>query len=67
MKHASAAPVNIGLATADCWKDNALLDCGNEYKLERFGPLVLARPEPQPALVLALRRRRPLRRPSSTI
>ncbi len=47
MKHASAAPVNIGLATADRWKDYALLDCGNEYKLERFGPLVLARPEPQ--------------------
>jgi 23S rRNA (cytosine1962-C5)-methyltransferase len=29
------------------WKDYELLDCGNFQKLERFGDLVLVRPEPQ--------------------
>jgi 23S rRNA (cytosine1962-C5)-methyltransferase len=28
-------------------KDYELLDCGNQYKLERFGAFVLSRPEPQ--------------------
>ncbi len=29
------------------WKEYELLDCGNFEKLERFGPVVLRRPEPQ--------------------
>lgn len=29
------------------WKQYELLDCGNFEKLEKFGPYVLARPEPQ--------------------
>lgn len=29
------------------WKDYELLDCGNFEKLERFGELILIRPEPQ--------------------
>lgn len=29
------------------WKDYQLLDCGNFEKLERFGPYVTIRPEPQ--------------------
>jgi 23S rRNA (cytosine1962-C5)-methyltransferase len=40
-------PEGLALAEATGWKDYALLDCGSEYKLERFGSLVLARPEPQ--------------------
>ena len=29
------------------WKDYQLLDCGNFEKLERFGNIVMARPEPK--------------------
>ncbi|MBK8778014.1 MAG: class I SAM-dependent methyltransferase [Saprospiraceae bacterium] len=29
------------------WPDYSLLDCGGQEKLERFGPYVLRRPEPQ--------------------
>lgn len=29
------------------WADYSLLDCGNQEKLERFGPYTLLRPEPQ--------------------
>jgi 23S rRNA (cytosine1962-C5)-methyltransferase len=35
------------LLTADPWPDYALLDSGNFQKLERYGPYVLSRPEPQ--------------------
>lgn len=37
----------IHLLTPAHWKDYELLDCGDFEKLERFGDLVLARPEPQ--------------------
>lgn len=37
----------IQLLTPTHWKDYELLDCGDFEKLERFGNLVLARPEPQ--------------------
>ena len=33
--------------TTSPWPDYELLDCGHFQKLERFGPHVLARPEPQ--------------------
>lgn len=38
-----------GLATivADPWYDWGLLDCGNGQKLERYGPYMVVRPEPQ--------------------
>ncbi len=29
------------------WKDYELIDSGHYKKLERFGPFVLSRPEPQ--------------------
>lgn len=29
------------------WREYALLDCGRFEKLERFGPYILIRPEPQ--------------------
>ena len=29
------------------WKDYELIDCGNFEKLERFGPFIIIRPEPQ--------------------
>jgi 23S rRNA (cytosine1962-C5)-methyltransferase len=32
---------------ADPWQDWALIDCGNGRKLERYGPVTVARPEPQ--------------------
>ena len=35
------------LFTAQNWKDYELLDCGDLEKLERFGSVVLRRPEPQ--------------------
>lgn len=38
---------NIQLLTPIHWKDYELLDCGDYEKLERFGELVLIRPEPQ--------------------
>lgn len=37
----------IHLLTPAHWKDYELMDCGNFEKLERFGDLVLIRPEPQ--------------------
>ena len=29
------------------WSDYSLIDCGGQEKLERFGPYILRRPEPQ--------------------
>ena len=40
----SAAPLILETAGLE---DYALLDCGNGRKLERFGPLMLDRPEEQ--------------------
>ena len=37
----------MNLFTAENWKDYELLDCGDLEKLERFGNVVLRRPEPQ--------------------
>ncbi|WP_207532210.1 class I SAM-dependent methyltransferase [Desertivirga arenae] len=37
----------IQLLTPQHWKDYELIDCGNFEKLERFGNLILIRPEPQ--------------------
>jgi 23S rRNA (cytosine1962-C5)-methyltransferase len=37
----------IQLLTPTHWKDYELIDCGDFEKLERFGNLVLIRPEPQ--------------------
>ncbi len=37
----------ISLLTPSFWKDYELIDCGDFEKLERFGNLVLIRPEPQ--------------------
>jgi len=37
----------ISLLTPAHWKDYELIDCGNFEKLERFGKIVLIRPEPQ--------------------
>lgn len=37
----------LQLLTPVHWKDYELIDCGNFEKLERFGDLVLIRPEPQ--------------------
>lgn len=38
---------SIQLCTPQHWEDYELLDCGDFEKLERFGDLVLIRPEPQ--------------------
>lgn len=38
---------DIQLLTPQHWKDYELIDCGDFEKLERFGDLVLIRPEPQ--------------------
>ena len=38
---------NIQALTPVNWKDYELLDCGDFEKLERFGDLILIRPEPQ--------------------
>ena len=43
----SGANGSIQLLTPTHWKDYELLDCGNFEKLERFGNMVLIRPEPQ--------------------
>jgi len=32
---------------AEPWDDYGLIDCGNGRKLERYGPITVARPEPQ--------------------
>ncbi|QJD97470.1 oxidoreductase [Mucilaginibacter robiniae] len=37
----------IQLLTPSHWKDYELIDCGNFEKLERFGQVILIRPEPQ--------------------
>lgn len=37
----------ISLLTPAHWKDYELIDCGDFEKLERFGNIVLTRPEPQ--------------------
>ncbi|HYK75758.1 MAG TPA: class I SAM-dependent methyltransferase [Daejeonella sp.] len=37
----------IQLLTPQHWKDYELIDCGDFEKLERFGNLILIRPEPQ--------------------
>lgn len=37
----------IQLLTPENWKDYELIDCGNFEKLERFGEVILIRPEPQ--------------------
>ena len=37
----------ISLLTPQHWKDYELIDCGNFEKLERFGNVILIRPEPQ--------------------
>ena len=37
----------ISLLTPTHWKDYEMIDCGDFEKLERFGNLVLCRPEPQ--------------------
>ncbi|RYE08778.1 MAG: oxidoreductase, partial [Sphingobacteriaceae bacterium] len=37
----------IQLLTPQFWKDYELIDCGDFEKLERFGNLILIRPEPQ--------------------
>ena len=42
-----ATTTNIQLLTPQHWKDYELIDCGSFEKLERFGDLVLIRPEPQ--------------------
>ncbi len=36
-----------GVLTADRWQDYALLDCGDGMKQERWGEVVLVRPDPQ--------------------
>lgn len=38
---------SIGLLSPVRWKDYELLDCGDFWKLERFGEYVTIRPEPQ--------------------
>lgn len=42
-----APMTGITLLSPAHWRDYALLDCGDFEKLERFGPYVLRRPEPQ--------------------
>ncbi|MGH2624396.1 MAG: class I SAM-dependent methyltransferase, partial [Sphingobacterium sp.] len=37
----------IQLLSPQYWKDYELIDCGDFEKLERFGELILIRPEPQ--------------------
>jgi 23S rRNA (cytosine1962-C5)-methyltransferase len=44
----------IELLSPNHWKDYELLDCGDFEKLERFGELILIRPEPQAVWAKAL-------------
>jgi 23S rRNA (cytosine1962-C5)-methyltransferase len=44
----------IQLLTPTYWKDYELIDCGNFEKLERFGNVILIRPEPQAVWARAL-------------
>ena len=39
--------MDLKLLSPTSWKDYELLDCGDFEKLERFGPYILIRPEPQ--------------------
>jgi 23S rRNA (cytosine1962-C5)-methyltransferase len=41
------SPLTIQLLTPTHWKDYELIDCGDFEKLERFGNVILIRPEPQ--------------------
>jgi len=41
------SPPTIQLLTPTHWKDYELIDCGDFEKLERFGNVILIRPEPQ--------------------
>lgn len=43
----SLAPPRIALLTAGGWEDYELLDSGQGFKLERYGPYTLIRPEHQ--------------------
>jgi 23S rRNA (cytosine1962-C5)-methyltransferase len=38
---------SISTLVAEPWNDWGLFDCGNGQKLERYGPVTVARPEPQ--------------------
>lgn len=38
---------SVSTLVAEPWEDWALIDCGNGQKLERYGPVTVARPEPQ--------------------
>ena len=44
----------IQLLTPEHWKDYELIDCGDFEKLERFGNVILIRPEPQAVWTKAL-------------
>lgn len=44
----------IQFLTPQHWKDYELIDCGNFEKLERFGEVILIRPEPQASWPKAL-------------
>lgn len=46
-KHPILETAKIQLLTPQHWEDYELIDCGNFEKLERFGNMVLIRPEPQ--------------------
>jgi 23S rRNA (cytosine1962-C5)-methyltransferase len=37
----------LSTIVAEPWPDWGLLDCGNGHKVERYGPVTVARPEPQ--------------------
>jgi 23S rRNA (cytosine1962-C5)-methyltransferase len=41
------SPLNLKLLHPSSWRDYELIDSGNFEKLERFGPYILIRPEPQ--------------------
>ncbi len=39
--------IELFTLVAEPWQDWGLIDCGNGQKLERYGPVTVARPEPQ--------------------
>ncbi len=39
--------IELSTLVAEPWGDWGLIDCGNGRKLERYGPITVARPEPQ--------------------
>jgi 23S rRNA (cytosine1962-C5)-methyltransferase len=47
INEAHHSPLTIHLLTPTYWKDYELIDCGDFEKLERFGNVILIRPEPQ--------------------